>query len=76
MEKIENLRDLANYLKDNISEKDLFSQENNEQNAYDNFQNGFESGYANSYANLLCLLDPEFKAKFDSENAKTTKPAE
>ncbi len=76
MEKIENLRDLANYLRENISKEDLFTKENEEANAFDNFQNGFESGYANSYANLLCLLDPEFKAEFDSLNAKTDKPAE
>ena len=73
MEKIENLRDLANYLRDNISDKDLFTKEDEAASAYDNFQNGFESGYANSYANLLCLLDPAFKAKFDSKNA--TEPA-
>lgn len=76
MEKIENLRDLANYLRDNISEQDLFTKEDESGSAFDNFQSGFESGYANSYANLLCLLDPEFKAEFDSKNANIdNKPA-
>lgn len=68
MEKIENLEDLAKYLKNNISEKDLFTKEDDALNAFDNFQNGFESGYANSYANLLCLLDEEFKKKFNEMN--------
>lgn len=68
MEKIENLEDLARYLKDNISEKDLFTKEDDALGAFDNFQNGFESGYANSYANLLCLLDEDFKKKFDEMN--------
>lgn len=70
MEKIENLESLADFLRANISEADLFTQENENDSAYDNFQNGFESGYANSYANLLCLLDPEFKAEFEAKNAK------
>lgn len=61
MEKIENLKDLANYLRENISDNDLFTKEDVEASPYDNFQNGFESGYANSYANLLCLLDPVLK---------------
>ena len=68
MEKIENLEDLAKYLKDNISEKDLFTKEDDALGAFDNFQNGFESGYANSYANLLCLLDEDFKEKFNKMN--------
>ena len=76
MEKIENLRDLANYLRANISEEDLFSKEDENISSFDNFQKGFESGYANSYANLLCLLDPEFKAEFDSKIANKDKPAE
>lgn len=76
MEKIENLKDLANYLRENISDDDLFTKEDVEASPYNNFQNGFESGYANSYANLLCLLDPVFKAEFDSKNAKVEKPAE
>lgn len=75
MEKIENLRDLANYLRDNISNEDLFTKEDANVSAFDNFQKGFESGYANSYANLLCLLDPEFKVEFDSKNANQDKPA-
>lgn len=75
MEKMENLRDLANYLRDNISNEDLFTKEDENVSAFDNFQKGFESGYANSYANLLCLLDPEFKAEFDSKNANQDKPA-
>lgn len=75
MEKIENLRDLANYLRDNISNEDLFTKEDENVSAFDNFQKGFESGYANSYVNLLCLLDPEFKAEFDSKNANQDKPA-
>lgn len=75
MEKIENLRDLANYLRDNISNEDLFTKEDENVSAFDNFQKGFESGYANSYANLLCLLDPEFKTEFDSKNANQDKPA-
>lgn len=66
MEKIENLEDLAAYLRANISEQDLFTKESEEQNAWDNFQNGFESGYANAYANLLCLLDGEWQSKFTS----------
>lgn len=78
MEKIENLRDLANYLRDNIDEEVLFAIESDEQSeeSFKEFQRGFESGYANSYANLLCLLDPEFKAEFDSKNANQDKPAE
>ena len=76
MEKIENLRDLANYLRANISEEDLFSKEDENISSFDNFQKGFESGYANSYANLLCLLDPGFKAEFDSKNANQDKLAE
>lgn len=68
MEKIENLQDLAKYLKDNISEKDLFTKEDESLSVFDNFQNGFESGYANSYANLLCLLDEDFKKKFNEMN--------
>ena len=68
MEKIENLEDLAKYLKDNISEKDLFTKEDDALGAFDNFQNCFESGYANSYANLLCLLDEDFKKKFNEMN--------
>ena len=40
------------------------------------YEKELESGYANSYANLLCLLDPVFKAEFDSKNAKVEKPAE
>lgn len=68
MEKIENLEDLAKYLKDNISEKDLFTKEDDALGAFDNFQNGFESGYANSYANLLCLLDEDFQKKFNKMN--------
>lgn len=68
MEKIENLEDLAKYLKDNISEKDLFTKEDDALSAFDNFQNGFESGYTNSYANLLCLLDEDFKKKFNEMN--------
>lgn len=76
MEKIENLKDLANYLRENISEEDLFAKEEVEASPFDNFQKGFESGYANSYANLLCLLDPVFKAEFDSKNAKVEEPVE
>lgn len=76
MEKIENLRDLANYLRENISMNDLFTQEDESATAFDNFQKGFESGYANSYANMLCLLDPIFKTEFDSKNAKKIEPAE
>lgn len=76
MEKIENLEQLAEYLHANISDNDLFTKEDESISAYDNFQNGFESGYANSYANLLCLLDPVFKAEFDSKNANSDKPAE
>lgn len=72
MEKIESLEALANFLRANISEADLFTQESENATAFDNFQNGFESGYANSYANLLCLLDPVFKAEFEIKN---TKPA-
>ncbi len=69
MEKIEDLNSLAQYLGDNISEKDLFTKEDDNATAFDNFQNGFESGYANAYANLLCLLDSEFKEKYNVENA-------
>lgn len=73
MEKIENLQDLAKYLKDNISEKDLFTKEDESLSVFDNFQNGFESGYANSYANLLCLLDEDFKKKFNEMNSEAAK---
>lgn len=73
MEKIENLQDLAKYLKDNISEKDLFNKEDESLSVFDNFQNGFESGYANSYANLLCLLDEDFKKKFNEMNSEAAK---
>ena len=76
MEKIENLRDLANYLRANISEEDLFSKEDENISSFDNFQKGFESGYANSYANLLCLLDPEFKAEYNSQKANRDQPAD
>ncbi len=73
MEKITNLTELANYLKTNISEEDLFTVENEDTNADTNFQRGFESGYANSYANLLCILDPEYKKYFDSINTNQEK---
>lgn len=71
MEKIENLQDLATYLRANIDEEALFRTEECEKNehCFKEFQAGFESGYANSYANLLCILDPEFKAQFDAKNS-------
>ena len=69
MEKIENLTDLAAFLRENISHDDLFSKEDESKNGFDNFQAGFESGYANAYANLLCLLDADFKASYEVENA-------
>ena len=37
MEKIENLKDLANYLRENISDNDLFTKEDVEASPYDNF---------------------------------------
>ena len=71
MEKIENLQDLAAYLRANINEEALFKTEECEKNehCFKEFQAGFESGYANSYANLLCILDPEFRAEFNAKNA-------
>lgn len=70
MEKINNLKDLANYLRDNIAKDSLFDQENPTDDSFNNFQKGFESGYANAYANLLCLLDPIFKEEFNQLNTK------
>ena len=71
MEKIENLQDLAVYLKDNLDKEALFSLEKpkNSPSAFKNFQMGFESGYANAYANLLCLLDEDFKNAYMAQNA-------
>lgn len=64
MEKINNLDDLKSYLKNNLSEEDLFSKEDESLNGFDNFQKGFNSGYANAYANLLFVCDEDFKASF------------
>lgn len=61
---INNLQELADFLKREIDEDAIFSKESVALSAIDNFDRGYESGYSNSYADLLCALDPSYHDYF------------
>lgn len=70
MKEITNIEDLKEFLKDNIVEEALFTEERTEgdKEGFENYQRGFESGYSNAYANLLATIDEEFRVEWAQRN--------